>query len=343
MSKKRSNAPLVSIIIPVYNVAPYLREALESAAAQSYKNIEIIVIDDGSTDGSGRICDDYAAADGRFRVIHQKNGGLSDARNTGLDLATGEYIAFLDPDDAYRFHMIEVLLCAAVRYRADISTCGFSTCCNAFWKIRYRSVKKQKNSSAIKKTKPQLESTRTALANLSDARVNWTAWNKLYRRELWEKIRFPKGHVYEDIYTIPRVIACAKSIVLISDELLVHRIRKRSITQTASLENIRDYLWAMDSHVRFVRRNIPELFTEEQYLNIQERALRGKMTSWIRIASLDGAEEIRKHIVKSGRRVASHGRTRIAFQLLVRSPWLLRVLAPPYRIVRGIVFHVTGR
>ena len=89
MSKKRSNAPLVSVIIPVYNVAPYLEEALESVINQSYNNLEILVIDDGSTDGSEIICEEYVARDKRIRVIHQVNGGLSDARNTGLDLAAG--------------------------------------------------------------------------------------------------------------------------------------------------------------------------------------------------------------------------------------------------------------
>lgn len=89
MSKKRSNAPLVSVIIPVYNMAPYLEEALESVINQSYNNLEILVIDDGSTDGSEIICEEYAARDKRIRVIHQVNGGLSDARNTGLDLAAG--------------------------------------------------------------------------------------------------------------------------------------------------------------------------------------------------------------------------------------------------------------
>ena len=121
--KKKSNAPLVSVIIPVYNVAPYLEEALESVINQSYNNLEILVIDDGSTDGSEIICEEYAARDKRIRVIYQVNGGLSDARNTGLDLAAGEYIAFLDSDDAYRSNMIEVMLRAVMRYQADIIIC----------------------------------------------------------------------------------------------------------------------------------------------------------------------------------------------------------------------------
>ena len=129
---------------------------------------------------------------------------------------------------------------------------------------------------SLRKKSPQQEllSTRAALAGLNDGSVKWTAWNKLYKRELWEKFRFPKGRVYEDTFTIPRVIVSAKRIVLLSDDLIMHRIRKHSITQTASLENIRDSLWAMDSYERFVKKNIPELFTKEQYLNIQERVLR---------------------------------------------------------------------
>ena len=93
--------PLVSVIIPVYNVEPYLKEALDSVLDQSYQNLEIILIDDGSTDRSGKICDDYSETDDRIRVIHQENKGLSSARNKGLDLMHGELVAFLDPDDAY--------------------------------------------------------------------------------------------------------------------------------------------------------------------------------------------------------------------------------------------------
>ena len=153
--KKKSNAPLVSVIIPVYNVAPYLEEALESVINQSYNNLEILVIDDGSTDGSEIICEEYAARDKRIRVIHQVNGGLSDARNTGLDLAAGEYIAFLDPDDAYRPDMIAVMLGALLRNQADISICSYSTYRNVLPNTRVRSVKIVQPNKGPKLTNPR--------------------------------------------------------------------------------------------------------------------------------------------------------------------------------------------
>ena len=115
--------PLISVIIPVYNVAPYLREAVDSAINQTYRNLEIIMVDDGSTDGSGDICDEYASRDPRITVIHQKNCGSSSARNAGLDRATGEYIAFLDSDDAYDLSFIRTMIDVAFRENSDIVEC----------------------------------------------------------------------------------------------------------------------------------------------------------------------------------------------------------------------------
>ncbi len=120
------NVKLVSIIIPVYNVAPYLVEALESAIHQTYKNLEIIIIDDGSTDGSETICDEYARKDHRVRVIHQDNKGLSAARNIGLGIMTGDAVAFLDSDDALEFDYVEKLVEAMNREDADIVICRFT-------------------------------------------------------------------------------------------------------------------------------------------------------------------------------------------------------------------------
>ena len=117
--------PLVSVIIPVYNVAPYLREALDSVIGQTYHNLEILIIDDGSTDGSESICDEYKS-DARVTVIHQKNGGLSNARNTGLDLAQGEFVCFLDPDDAYDTFFVERLIAPMISDHHDIAVCRFS-------------------------------------------------------------------------------------------------------------------------------------------------------------------------------------------------------------------------
>ena len=117
---------LVSIIVPVYNVAPYLREALDSIVNQTYKDLEILIIDDGSTDGSSAICEEYASKDPRIRLIHQSNKGLSGARNTGLEHATGDYVAFIDSDDSVSPVFIESLVNAMTSSSASIAVCKFS-------------------------------------------------------------------------------------------------------------------------------------------------------------------------------------------------------------------------
>ncbi len=120
------NEPLVSIIIPVFNVAPYLCEGLDSVINQKYKELEIIIIDDGSTDGSENICDEYAKKDERIKVVHQENRGLSAARNVGLDIMTGEVVAFLDPDDAFYLDFIKTMVITMVLEKSDIVICKFS-------------------------------------------------------------------------------------------------------------------------------------------------------------------------------------------------------------------------
>ena len=120
---EESNGKLVSIIVPVYQVKEYVGECVESLRAQTYTNLEILLVDDGSTDGSGEICDEYVRSDNRIRVIHQKNRGLSAARNTGLDQAAGEYVAFVDSDDVVLPDFIETLYDLSGRYQADIAAC----------------------------------------------------------------------------------------------------------------------------------------------------------------------------------------------------------------------------
>ena len=115
---------LISVIVPVYNIEAYLRKCIDSILAQTYTNLEIILVDDGSTDNSGEICNEYAAKDARIRVIHKGNGGLSSARNTGIDIATGKYIGFVDSDDYLAPDMYEKLLGAIVNNHADISVCN---------------------------------------------------------------------------------------------------------------------------------------------------------------------------------------------------------------------------
>ena len=197
--------PLISVIIPVYNQEEYLSTAIESVLAQTHRNLEVILVDDGSTDGSGRICDDYAARDPRVRVIHQQNGGLSAARNAGLDIAGGEWLAFIDADDAVGPRYLSSLLEAAC-------ACGTSIAIARL--IRFAGNVPPLLDDA---GGPHVVRGRDLLFHMYDS-PEWlydTACSKLFRRELFATLRFPVGMTREDaaiahelLYPQERVAIC---------------------------------------------------------------------------------------------------------------------------------------
>lgn len=251
---------LVSVIIPVYNVKEYLREAINSVINQTYINLEIIIIDDGSTDGSGAICDEYD--DLRIKVFHQPNGGLSNARNTGLNNMSGDIVAFLDSDDYLYPHMIQTMIDELRKKNADIVICNFD------WEGRKSSQH------------PGLYSSISALKQLVKGRLETAVWNKIYKAELWKDIRFPEGHVFEGTRTTYKLIEKAKSIWIISDRLMFHRIRPGSITQTRSINNEKDKLLAAHEFEVYVRSKTPEIFTKEELDRYLERRFLGNIIMW---------------------------------------------------------------
>ena len=246
--------PLVSVIVPVYDVLPYLKEALDSIVNQSYDNLEIIIIDDGSKDGSGDICDAYRY-DSRIQVIHQQNMGLSAARNVGLDRMTGEYVAFLDPDDTLHPEMIQRMMSAMEASRADIVICGYET----FLSDSLLGGEMQNDYHLFKNA---VYSTTEALNELIADVINQSVWNKLYRKTLWEDIRFPEGYVFEDVQTTYRVIERAQRIQTLPECLYFHRVRQGSITRTSSPRNYMD--WSIAHHILedYVVSHTPKIFSE---------------------------------------------------------------------------------
>ena len=260
--------PLVSVIVPVYNVLPFLREALDSVIHQTYKNLEIIVLDDGSTDGSGEICDEYLS-DPRVIVIHQENRGLGRARNAGLDRMTGEFVAFLDSDDAFAPSMIEKKVDKITRNQADICMCGFRYCRTTGRMDAFQDRKPKVFSPGPE----QLLSPSEALNRLVRARTGWpVAWNKLYRQSLWNGIRFPEGCLYEDIQTMCPVFEKCGSILLIPDCLMDYRVRKNSITQSFSLRHLRDSLLCSTRVEEFIDMHCPALVSQENAQAYRERS-----------------------------------------------------------------------
>ncbi len=246
--------PLVSVIIPVYNVLPYLREALDSVINQSYRNLEILIVDDGSTDGSGAVCDEYLY-DPRVRVIHQENRGLSGARNTALELMTGEFVAFLDSDDAMRPDMIRQMVQAAEREGVDVVICGFD-------RIKTEGPLAGAEVLEIRCPPTAMLSPAEALNHLMTGELTHNAWGKLYRSYLWKGVRFPEGHVYEDVHTTCRTLEKSSRIQLLSERLYLYRIRSGSIIRTHTLKNYQDLMFAHRVHEDFVNRRRGEVFSD---------------------------------------------------------------------------------
>lgn len=231
---------LVSIIVPVYNVAPYLGECLDSIVGQTYGNLEIIVVDDGSTDGSGSLCDEYAKRDGRIRVIHQPNRGLSAARNAGLDTAKGDYISFVDSDDAVSPVFIEALLSAG----ADVAQCAS---CRSL--VEFRRVGLHPVFDGLSNLEA---SERMQFDSTGDATV---VWNKLYCRRLFEGIRFPEGKQHEDEFVTYKVLWNAHWVAVTGVPLYYYRQRTTSTMGVGFGHKSLDAIEALGQRAAFYRQN----------------------------------------------------------------------------------------
>ena len=237
---------LISVIIPIYKVETYLDECIASVVSQTYRNLEIILVDDGSPDNCPRMCDEWANMDNRVRVIHKTNGGLSDARNAGIDVAKGEYIAFVDSDDYIKPDMIEMLYAALGKEGADIAACGILSC-----------EGKKETAWGCSSFVGNSEQILAMLYN--DASYPVAAWNKLYRRSCWNELRFPLDKTCEDAFTTYLLIHNANRIVTIPETLYCYRIRCGSImTSSFSLKKM-DEEEAWRCNYKFMEKHYPKL------------------------------------------------------------------------------------
>ena len=226
---------MVSIIVPVYKVEQYLPTCIESIINQTYRDIEIILVDDGSPDNCGKICDEYARKDKRIKVFHKENGGLSDARNFGLKRILGEYIGFVDGDDWIEPEMYEVLVNSAEEYNADIVYCG-----------KYLEYPTKR---VIHQPLNQVFFDNVALCKaLINNEIGTGVWSKIYKRHVFADVDFPNGHVFEDTAIMYKLFLKANSVVTISKPLYHYRqLRRGSIVQSHSMANLIDYWLAHKS------------------------------------------------------------------------------------------------
>lgn len=215
--------PLVSVIVPVYGVEDYLEKCIESMRSQTYRNLQIILIDDGSPDNCGAICDEYAKTDSRISVIHKPNGGVASARNAGLRAAMGEYIGWVDPDDWIQPDMFEYLLSNAVRYGADITVCGRIE--------QYVSRQVYKGWAET-----ELINCEEALKRLLENReMGNYLWDKLFKRGLFEGVAFPEGRTFEDVAVMHRLFVKAERVLCLPEYKYNYTQRENSIVGKQSL------------------------------------------------------------------------------------------------------------
>ena len=223
MSKYSDFKPLISIIVPVYNVEKYMHRCLDSILGQTYTNLEIILVDDGSPDNSGKYCDEYASLDNRVSVIHKANGGLSDARNTGIDRSTGRYIMFVDSDDYIALNMVEMMYNALEENDADLSVCNFKYVSDDGTKVYDNSNLPIKDECISPECflKEKLFNNKYHYWIISSC--------KLYKKELFNNIRFEKGKIHEDEFIIHKIIIQCNKIACVSDMLYFYVQRDGSI------------------------------------------------------------------------------------------------------------------
>lgn len=238
--------PLISMIIPVYNVEKYLDNCLESVLAQTYDNFEVILVDDGSTDNSGKMCDEYAKKDSRVTVYHKPNGGLSDARNFGVEHCNADLVSFIDSDDYVTEDYLEYLWYLMSKYNCKISCAG-----NKIVPEGKEYTLKTDNITEVKL------GTAKALERICYSSVG--AWARLYRKELLLNNPFPIGKLYEDLASTHKKIAECDYVAFSDKQIYIWIQRENSITHSGISEKQMDIFWAADEVFNFISENYPEI------------------------------------------------------------------------------------
>lgn len=241
--------PKISVIVPVYNVEQYLSACVESILAQTFQDFELILVDDGSPDSCGAMCDAYAQKDPRVRVIHQENQGLSGARNTGIKAASGEYITFIDSDDLVKKDYLEKLLRAIKVESADISVCKPQEFEDGKNSVCLETVSAEAQHKCFSNIDVCVE-----LYNVS-SQIPINAWGKLYRADLISDMEFPVGRIHEDQAFVPVACYRAGKIVLVDSPIYCYRQRPESIMQTKFSLKRYDDIWAIDNCIAFFEAN----------------------------------------------------------------------------------------
>ena len=243
---------LISIIVPVYKVEKYLEKCVKSILKQTYTNLEVILVDDGSPDICGQLCDELAKTDDRIKVFHKENGGLSDARNYGVERANGEYIGFVDSDDYIHECMYEELYKAIKKSGTSIAECGVTR----VYKNTLRPHYEGEDYFLVLDREGYLKE------YLENKRLYGSAWCKLIHRDLAKKIKFPTGKIYEDAFYTLELLKTVDKYTLISGNYYYYYIRENSITTRSFSSKDMDYIEIMNEIEDYTLANFP-IFKEQ--------------------------------------------------------------------------------
>lgn len=327
--KINGDMPLISIIVPIYNVEKYLEKCVKSITAQTYRNTEIVLVDDGSPDNCGKLADDLAKTDQRIRVIHKVNGGLSSARNAGIDVAQGDYIGFVDSDDTIEPFMYEKLFSLLQKENTKLSVCAVNYVYEDGKVLRKKSIGRNVTFDFCR-----------AIIEMNLHRYfDMGAWSKLYHRSLFEDIRFPVGKLSEDYYIMYKIFDKAQRISYLDVPCYNYLQRKNSITHSEKINH--DHENAAYEQMCYLDEKYPDmkvightayasaaLTVYDFYLKNKVRCPKEKMKHF-REAVKENKEYIKKanYLTKS---------KKIQFALFLKKPTLYNIVFKVYRKMKRI-------
>ncbi|MGN0707576.1 MAG: glycosyltransferase [Faecalibacterium sp.] len=239
---------MLSIIVPVYNVEDYLEECIDSILHSTYKEFELILIDDGSTDASGRICDQYAEKSENVVVIHQQNEGQAIARNKGIEIAKGDYIGFVDSDDYIEETMYEKMIKTIEDFNADVVVCR-----------HYDDFDGKKVPRLVDSYIKIYTGTEAAKLALEDKKINSYVWDKVFRRSLFQGIYFTPGRYFEDTMLIPQILIKAAKVACIPEPLYYYRFRLNGTMNTLNQKRFLDKIYAVEDNIQMAMQQFPDM------------------------------------------------------------------------------------
>ena len=252
--------PEISVIVPVYNCEKYLEKCINSILSQTFDDLELILINDGSSDNSGKVCDYFKETDSRIKVIHQKNMGVSVARNVGLDISNGKYIGFIDGDDYIESDMYEFLYNNIKKNEAEVAICGIE---NIFIKNdgSEKLIHQTSDFSGVK----VLNGEEAFSESLKSKIFSVNPVNKLFDKKLFDGKRFPEGKISEDAFLIPKVLSKASKVVCSSDIKYYYVRHENSITTSSFFEKDWNVTEAYFNHLNTVKKHYPKLIKEAEF------------------------------------------------------------------------------